>query len=135
MKMTTPNADIVALETRFWQAMVDDDADTAVELLCEPAVMVSSHGAFKFDHAGYRKMADQGPMVVTSFKFDDMQVVFPNDDTAVLTYKVTQGVAPRGKKDSTSQEMNDTSTWVREGGEWKCVMHTETPAQGKGKPN
>ena len=24
--------------------------------------------------------------------------------------------------------MNDTSTWVKVGDEWRCVMHTETPA-------
>jgi hypothetical protein len=28
----------------------------------------------------------------------------------------------------TVQEMNDTSTWIKEGSSWRCVMHTETPA-------
>jgi hypothetical protein len=129
--MSTLSKSLVNLETKFWQAMVDQDADTAVEMLSEPALMVSSHGAMKFDHAGYRKMADQGPMVVTSFEFDDMQVMFPNDTTAVLTYRVKQGVAPRGEGESVSQEMNDTSTWIRDGADWKCVMHTETPVGGK----
>ena len=94
MKPSTQS--LVALETRFWQALVDQDTDAATELLREPAFMVSSHGAMQFDHAGYRKMADQGPMVVTSFEFDNMKVMFPNDTTAVLTYHVTQGVAPQG---------------------------------------
>jgi hypothetical protein len=128
--MPTPDQHLVDLETRFWQAMVDQDADTAIDLLCEPAVMVSAHGAMQFDHEGYRKMADQGPMVLTSFAFDDMQVVFPNEDTAVLSYRVKQGVAPRDDSAGTasqSKEMNDSSTWVRQGEDWKCVMHTETP--------
>jgi hypothetical protein len=51
---------LIDLEKKFWQAMVDSDADTATQLLSEPAVMVSPHGAMQFDHAGYRKMADQG---------------------------------------------------------------------------
>lgn len=119
---------LIELETKFWQAMVDDDADTAVQLLTEPAVMVSSHGTIQFDHAAYRKMADRGPRVVTSFDFEDMKVVFPNGDTAVLTYRVKQGVAPRNDKGTEEiEEMNDSSTWVRTAKGWKCAMHTETP--------
>ena len=95
--MSSQEQDLIKLETRFWQSMVDRDPSVAVGLLSEPAVMVSSHGAMQFDHAGYRKMADHGAMVVKSFEFDDMQVVFPNPSTAILTYSVRQGVAPRGK--------------------------------------
>lgn len=125
--MATPRNTLIELETRFWQSMVDNDSDAAVGMLAEPALMVSAHGAMKFDHAGYRRMAEQGPMVLTSFEFDDLDVVFPNETTAVLSYRVRQGVAPRGKKEATVQEMNDTSTWVKAGDGWRCVMHTETP--------
>ncbi|MDM0019350.1 nuclear transport factor 2 family protein [Variovorax saccharolyticus] len=125
--MQAASKTLIGLETRFWQSMVDNDAQVALDLLTEPAMMVSSHGAMKFDHAGYRRMAEQGPMVVTSFEFSDMEVVFPTDTTAVVSYRVKQGVAPRGKKDSVTQEMNDTSTWVRDGDQWRCVLHTETP--------
>ena len=31
---------IIDLETRFWQSMVDDDPETAISLVTEPAVMV-----------------------------------------------------------------------------------------------
>ncbi|MBA3594033.1 MAG: nuclear transport factor 2 family protein [Polaromonas sp.] len=130
--MADSKQSLVDLETKFWQSMVDQDADGAVALLSEPALMVSSHGAMQFDHAGYRKMADQGPMVVTGFDFEDMQVVFPNETTAVLTYRVKQQVAPRDKKgQGMSQEMNDSSTWIKVGDSWKCVLHTETPAGKK----
>src|SRR5215207_6601642 len=122
--MQASQQDIVNLETRFWQSMVDQDADVAVDLLSEPALMVSSHGAMKFDHAAYRKMADQGSMIVESFEFADMQVMLPNPATAILTYRVKQGVMPRGKGERAVEEMNDSSTWVRTDGDWKCVMHT-----------
>jgi hypothetical protein len=124
--MLTAEQKLVDLETRFWQSLVDQDTDTALGLLSEPALMVSSHGAMKFDHAGYRKMAEQGSMIVTSFELEDMQVVFPNPATAILTYRVKQGVKPRGKGEGTVEEMHDSSTWVRMGNDWKCVMHTET---------
>lgn len=130
--MANSKQSLVDLETKFWQSMVDQDADTAVALLNEPALMVSAHGSMQFDHVGYRKMADQGTMVVTGFDFDDMQVVFPNETTAVLTYDVKQQVAPRDKKNAgATQEMNDSSTWIKVGDHWKCVVHTETPAAKK----
>ncbi len=127
--MHTPGKTLVELETRFWQSMVDNDTDTALGLLNEPALMVGAHGALKFDHDGYRKMAEQGPRVLTSFELSNMEVVFPNDSTAILSYRVKQGVAARdGKGDGALQEMNDTSTWIRTAEGWRCVMHTETPA-------
>ena len=129
--MPTPSKTLIDLETKFWQSMVNQDTDTALEMLTEPALMVSSHGAMKFDHAGYRKMAEQGSMVLTSFELSDMEVVFPNDTTAVLTYHVKQAVAPRETGDSMAQEMNDTSTWIQDGTRWRCVMHTETPVESK----
>jgi hypothetical protein len=99
-----------------------------LELLDEPALMVSAHGSMKFDHAGYRKMAEHGSMILTSFELSEMDVVFPNPKTAVLSYHVRQGSARRGNGGSSVQDMNDTSTWFQAGKQWKCVMHTETPA-------
>jgi hypothetical protein len=29
--------------------------------------------------------------------------------------------------------VHDTSTWIRAGDGWKCVMHTETPMAAKAK--
>ena len=120
--------EVIALENRFWQSMVDGDTDTALTLLDEPALMVSSHGSMQFDHAGYRKMAEHGDQVIKSFKLSDVKAVFPTDDTAVLTYRVTQAVAPRDESGaSTEQDMMDSSVWTRKDGAWRCVMHTETP--------
>lgn len=126
--MPTPSKTLIELETRFWQSMVDQDTDSALELLNEPALMVSSHGAMKFDHEGYRRMAEKGSLVLKSFELSDVQVVFPNESTAVMTYHVKQGVSQRGNNTNTMQEMNDTSTWIKVRDTWQCVMHTETPA-------
>lgn len=131
--MSTATQTLIDLEKKFWQSMVDQDADTAIDMLSEPALMVSSHGAMKFDHAGYRSMAEQGPMVVTGFELSDVEVLMPSDSTAILTYRVRQTVAPRDANQrsgqhATTQDMLDSSTWIRDGQGWRCVMHTETPA-------
>lgn len=120
--------EVIALETRFWQSMVDGDTDTALSLLDEPALMVSSHGSMQFDHAGYRKMAEHGDQVITAFELSDMKAVFPTADTAVLTYRVKQAIAARDEpRQPTEQQMTDSSVWTRKNGSWRCVMHTETP--------
>src|SRR5690349_3443101 len=95
MNTSSATQTLIELEKKFWQSMVDQDADTAIDLLSEPALMVSSHGAMKFDHAGYRRMAEKGPMVVTGYELSDMEVLMPSEATAILTYRVRQTVAPR----------------------------------------
>lgn len=126
----TNSNELMALENKFWQSLVDEDTDTALTLLDEPSMMVGSHGAMQFDHADYKQMAEQGKMIVTSFELSDMNVLFPSDDTAVVTYKAKQTMTARhGKADLIKQEMADSSVWTRKGGKWLCAMHTETPTE------
>lgn len=125
--MNSQQKELIELEKRFWQALVDQDADTAVSLLTEPALLVSDHGPMKFDHATYREMASKGPLTVKEYQLGDMEVMFPRPDVAVLTYQVTQTVAGRNASKATTQQMADSSTWVRRDGHWMCAMHTETP--------
>ena len=106
--------------------MVDEDTETALSMLTEPSLMVSSHGTMKFDHKGFRKMLEKGTMVIKSFELNDMNVIFPSDDTALVTYKAKQSVSTRGKPEQLNQEMADASVWTRQDGEWRCAMHTET---------
>ena len=132
--MTTAAKTLIELETKFWQSMVDQDADAALQLLHEPAQMASAHGAMTFDHAGYRKMAEQGAMVVKSFELSNVEVLFPSETTAVMTYRVKQTVAARegGKNGKgTVQDMSDTSTWVYLDKRWQCVLHTESKMEAK----
>ena len=129
--MKTSVKTLIDLETKFWQSMVDQDTDAALHLLHDPSQMASSHGAMKFDHAGYRKMAEQGSMVVTSFALSDVEVMFPTETTAVMTYRVKQSVAAREGGDSTTQNMTDTSTWVFVDKRWQCVLHTESQMEAK----
>jgi uncharacterized protein (TIGR02246 family) len=120
---------LINLEMQFWQSIKDSDPDAAIALLCDQSLMVSSHGAMKFGHEEYRKMAEQGPQVLTAYELTNMDVLFPNDDTAVVSYHASQTMAPRGKSaGGDRQEKNYTSTWVRENGDWKCAAHTETAA-------
>ncbi len=132
--MTTATETLIDLETKFWQSMVDQDTAAALQLLHDPSQMASSHGAMKFDHAGYRKMAEHGSMVVTAFSLSDIQVLFPSETTAVMTYRVKQTVAARERTNGDQelvQDMSDTSTWVHVDKRWQCVLHTESQMEMK----
>lgn len=115
---------IERLERAFWQSLVDNDPKTATGMLAERALMVSGHGAMTFDHAGYMKMAADPSHRLVDYTLSDMDVLFPSDDMAIATYKADQLVEKDGK--SMSMQVVDSSTWVRTGGEWKCVAHTES---------
>jgi len=125
--MQTPAKTIIDLERKFWQSLVEQDTDTALDMLCEPALMVSRHGAMKFDHQGYRRMAEDSGYAVQSYELSNLDVVFPNDDTAIVTYRARQKVSPNGDGKTLDLDMNDSTTWIKTGEGWKCAVHTETP--------
>ncbi len=115
---------IERLETRFWQSMVDKDADEAMTLIADECLVTGPQGAMKFDPQQYKKMTEEGQWTLDKFEFSDVDVIFPTDDTAVIAYKVHQQGTLKGK----AMDLNcaDSSTWVRDGDEWKCALHTET---------
>ena len=94
-------------------------------MLAEPAIlMVASHGVNRFDHAAYEKMAKDDTYRLTDYRISDFDVLFPTDDVAVATYAVRQSMDMKGKP--LTEDVFDSSTWVRMDGDWRCVAHTET---------
>ena len=122
--MNQARQQIEQLENAFWQSMVDNEPKVATGMLADKALMVSGHGAMSFDHAGYTRMANDPSHKLVKFELSDMDVLFPNDDVAIATYKVDQKVEHEGKP--MTMKAVDSSTWIRQGDSWKCVAHTES---------
>ena len=129
MSTTSRKSEIEGLEKAFWNSMVAGKPDVATGMLTEPAVMVSGHGATKFDHAAYTRMANDDRYKLVDYTISEMDVIFPRDDVAVATYHVDQKMEMQGKP--LQMNMYDTSTWVKLDGKWRCVMHTESPVADK----
>ena len=121
--MTQPAA-IKELETRFWQSMVDKDAKTAAAMIADECLVTGPMGAMKIDPDKYEEMTREGKWTLDKFTLSNVDVVFPTDDVAIIAYKVHQ----TGTMDEAPMDLRcaDASTWVRDGGEWKCSLHTET---------
>ncbi|HVH35126.1 nuclear transport factor 2 family protein [Tahibacter sp. UC22_41] len=127
--MNKRQGEIEKLERAFWDSMIAGKPEIATGMLTEPAVMVSGHGANKFDHAAYTRMARDDRYKLVDYSISDMDVIFPRDDVAVATYQVDQRMEMQGKP--VQMNVYDTSTWVKVEGDWRCVMHTESPVERK----
>lgn len=129
MNMTKQQNEIEGLEKAFWDSMIAGKPAVATKMLTEPAVMVGEHGVTKFDHAAYTKMANDDQYKLVDYTISEMDVIFPRNDVAVTTYQVDQRMEMQGKP--LQMNMYDTSTWLKIGGDWRCVMHTESPVAKK----
>lgn len=114
---------IIELEEKFWNSIRDRDTSVALKLLTEPALMVSSKGAMKFDHAGYRKMAENDAFKLLDFELSKVQVIFPDEEVAIIAYQADENTEMSGKKMSSTKSYS--STWLRKDSSWKCAVHTE----------
>jgi hypothetical protein len=117
---------IIELERKFWQSLVDKDADAAVAMLDDKSVVTGAQGLALLSHDDYRGMAKQGHSLwsLRSFKLDDVKVTFPTEDVAVIAYKVTEEMEVEGEP--LTLRAADATTWVRKGGKWLATLHTES---------
>jgi hypothetical protein len=118
----SPNT-IVDLEKRFWQSMVDKDAKLAKQMIADECLVTGPMGSMKIDPDTYEKMTEEGDWDLETFRFSDVNVIFPNEDTAVVGYKVHQKGILKGKP--MDMTCADSTTWVRDGKDWKAALHTE----------
>jgi hypothetical protein len=115
---------IIDLEKKFWDTMKTQDVETATGMMANESIVIGPQGVSKISKGDFAKMMEDGKWTLKDYKFSDVQVLFPDDDTAVIGYKVHQKGTMNGKP--YDLEAADASTWLRNGAGWQCVLHTET---------
>jgi hypothetical protein len=117
---------IIDLEQRFWRTMVDKDTEASVAMLPEESIVAGPQGAAVLTRDDFRSMARQGESLwqLKSFRLDDVRVIFPVEDVAVIAYTVTEEMEVEGKP--LTLKAADATTWVRQDGEWLAALHTES---------
>ena len=115
---------IIDLETRFWQSMKDKDVDAAKSLIAKEGLVTGPMGRMTMDPEKYAQMTRDGQWTLQNFKMDKVEVVQPNADSAIIAYEVWQTGDTKGQP--MDLRCADSSVWVKEGGDWKCALHTET---------
>ena len=116
--------EIVDLEKTFWQSMVDKDANKAMTMIADECLITGPMGTMRSDPDDYKRMTEKGDWDLKDFEFSDVEVIFPQDETAIIAYKVHQTGSMKGQE----MDLNcaDSTTWVRDGEDWKRALHTET---------
>lgn len=116
--------EIIALEKSYWDAMKAKDGKATAALSGDPSLVTGGKGVMSIDKAKMGKMTEDGDWQLTSYTFDDVHVVIPAPDVAIIAYKVHQKVVMGGKP--ADLHAADSSTWLRGKGGWECHAHSET---------
>lgn len=118
---TAPNKqDIFKLETKYWDAMKNNDVEAAVALTKFPCTITSPKGVQRITEEQYRQMMKSA----SGEKYKDVEIQDPrvdvlNENTAMISYlTIVNGM-----------KMLDVSTWVRANDKWACAFHSENPIQ------
>jgi ketosteroid isomerase-like protein len=117
--------ELLALEKRYWQAMKDQDVQTALDLTDDPCIVTGAQGVARIDRDRFGDvMQATNARIEDVYINPDVQVVPLGPDAAVLAYTVHERLTVDGK--SVTIDAADASTWVRRGGRWRCAVHTES---------
>jgi hypothetical protein len=119
VSIAAPDKDaMMAKEKAAWQAFKDKKNDEFKKLLSADFMGVYSDGIQTLQ----KELDTMKKWDMKSFSFSDFNVVFPDADTATMTYKVTVEGTSEGK--DASGTYNAGSVWRKHNGQWHAVFHT-----------
>jgi len=124
MAGTTLEREIIELETQFWEAIRDRDAETAMALTDDPCVVTGAQGAAVIDREHFAEMLASPDWELPEFELGEPVVRLIGEELAIVAYKVTEKMTVEGSP--LTLEAADASTWVRRDGRWLCALHTES---------
>jgi ketosteroid isomerase-like protein len=128
MATATNERAILDVERRFWNAMVEKDADRAGRMTDERCIVVGAQGVSSIDGPTMAKLTEEGAWSLEHYAVDEenAQVRFIGPDVAIVAYQVDERLVVDGE--ALELGANDASVWVRRDGEWRCALHTESLA-------
>lgn len=123
MSQSSPDKALIDRERAVWEVVKNKQVDAFRKYYADNYSGVSSDGVKDISQEveGVRNVN------LEDYSLADTKVVFPNKDTAVLTYKVTVRGSYQGQ--DISGVYYASSVWVNQGGKWLAILHTEAKAQ------
>ena len=119
-------AELVGLEKQYWNAIKEKDPATATSLSDDPCVVVGAQGVGELRRSELARMLHGARYELSAFSLEDVHMRQISDDVVALAYKVKEDLVVGGQ--NIELEAFDSSVWVRRGGKWVCVVHTESLA-------
>jgi hypothetical protein len=114
---------IIDRETALWEIVKNKQFDAFRKHYADNFLAVHSDGVTDINQQveGVRNLD------LKDYSLTDTKVVFPNKGTAVLTYKVTVQGSYQGQ--DIAGGYYASSVWIKQGGKWLAILHTEAKAQ------
>jgi hypothetical protein len=119
---------IISKEKAAWQAYKEKKADEFKKLLSPDLVSVYAAGM----HNLQQEVDSMSKADVKSFDLSGFNVVFPNQKTAIITYKAKVEATSEGK--DVSGTYNVGSVWHMAKGQWLGIFHTDMKEEAAGTP-
>ena len=119
-------AQLLDLETQYWQAIKDRDVPAAMRLTDDPYITTGAQGVARITHQAFATMLQAGGWTLHDVTLSDAQVRVIAEGVAVVAYKVKELLTVDGK--SITLEAADSSTWVLRDEHWVCAVHTQALA-------
>ncbi len=120
MNTAPEKTEILGLERMYWDAMKNNDVESAISLTKFPCTISGPQGTRRVSEKEYRKlMSSMKGDCYEGVQIENPEVDVLGTDTALISYSTQV----KGMK------MLDISTWVRDGGKWVCAFHAENPMQ------
>lgn len=127
--MTTKSveAELLALEHRYWEAIQAKDVEAAMRLTDETCFVTGAQGAAAIDRTMFEAMMKSTSWTLHRFEIKPGALVrLLTDDVAIVAYQVHEDLTVDGNP--VALDGADASTWVRRDGRWLCALHTESIA-------
>lgn len=126
--MSSPSdtaAEIVTLEARRYQAMLDRDLETLEPLLSDDLILIHSN-TDRDDKTRFLNTIRDGDLVYNDIRREDTEIKVAGETAVVYGHNVMDIVL--GGKDVILDNIM-LAVWTREGGRWKLLSVQSTPVK------
>ena len=120
VSIASPDKDaLIAKEKSVWQSYKEKNPDAFQKLVTPDVVAIYADGMMNLKS----ELESMSKTEMKSFSLTDFNVVMPDADTAIITYKADVETSTEGKDNSGNY--NCGSVWHMKNGEWKAVFHAD----------
>lgn len=127
MSQSPTRDDILDLEHSYWEAIKAKDGTKTAQLSGQTALVTGARGVTAIAKDKMGAMTEDGEWELLSYYLDNVEVVVPHPDVAIIAYTVRQSVLMDGQ--TKDMHAADSSTWLRGPDGWECHAHSEAPLQ------
>ena len=117
-------AQLIKGENQAWESWKNSNGNYFESYLADTVVGVRTSGVF--DKAQLVKAFSSGGCEVRSFSLNDFNLVMPQKNTAILTYKAAQDASCGGER--VPPTVWASTVFIKKTGKWLATFHQETPA-------